>query len=237
MHLIDTGIGQPTVRTVHPGSTLVLGFQYAGKIERAQENTWERLAPAGITGLQRVSQTFRDTEPTGSILAYVQPEDFSCLIPAHELTGRSLSLECLFPRSRLNQLQEQLQASGSVSDRFNLVRQLLGERRATGSSACLLAVDLIRKRARVTMKDLSKLTGISSRQLQRLFLNQIGMSPMEFARLVRFERTAQRLASGNTSAVEDYADQAHLIHDLKRRTGQTPGQFSKAQKMSLSYNS
>lgn len=230
LRLIDTSISPPGARTVHPCSMLVLGFQYRGRLERANGKAWENLAPAGITGLQSVSRTFRQLEPTGTILAYVPPEEFlGADVPASELTERSVNLEVLFASGRLKQVHEQLQAANSPAQRISLVRDLFAERQPQrGSAIVQLAANLIRTRKRVSGKELSQLTGLGTRQLQRLFLTHIGMSPMEFARLVRFERSIYKIRSHGISAgTEEYADQAHLSHDIKQRTGLTPGQLRK----------
>ncbi|MBL8021911.1 MAG: AraC family transcriptional regulator [Leptospirales bacterium] len=228
LRLIDTSISPPGARTVHPCSMLVLGFQYQGRLERANGKAWENLAPAGITGLQSVSRTFRQMGPTGTVLAYVPPEEFlGSDLPASELTERSVSLEFLFASGRLKQLHEQLEGAHSAAERISLVGDLLAERQPRRSSAVVrLAANLIRTRGRVSGKELSRLTGLGTRQLQRLFLTHIGISPMEFARLVRFERSIERIRSVGVSAgAEEYADQAHMSHDIKQRTGLTPGQL------------
>lgn len=73
--------------------------------------------------------------------------------------------------------------------------------------------------------------GISVRQLERQFLEQVGMSPKRFELLVRF-RYALRSQVGTgggswTSATHDagYCDQSHLIKDFRRLTGFTPSEY------------
>ena len=73
---------------------------------------------------------------------------------------------------------------------------------------------------------------LSQRQLERLFLERVGVSPKRYARLCRFER-AVHLARGPGTLAEvasaaGYADQAHFIRDFRRLAGATPRRFLQA---------
>jgi hypothetical protein len=76
-------------------------------------------------------------------------------------------------------------------------------------------------------KDLD--TGVSSRQLRRLFQFYIGDTPKVFSNIVRFQNILNsRLTNQNfkeNKAFLDcgYYDQAHFIKDFKRLSGITPG--------------
>lgn len=72
-------------------------------------------------------------------------------------------------------------------------------------------------------------TGISGRQLRRLFEYYVGDTPKVFAKVIRFQqvlksRAAIKNAKGNTIHFnEGYYDQGHFIKDFKRYYGLTPG--------------
>ncbi len=72
-------------------------------------------------------------------------------------------------------------------------------------------------------------TGLSSRQLRRLFEYYVGDTPKSFARVVRFQhvlksRSAIKNVKGNTIHFDEgYYDQGHFIKDFKRYYGLTPG--------------
>ena len=70
--------------------------------------------------------------------------------------------------------------------------------------------------------------GISSRQLERRFLREIGLGPKLLGRIIRFQqvfRAVERCdAAWATVAIEcGYYDQAHLIRDFHQFARQTPG--------------
>lgn len=86
-------------------------------------------------------------------------------------------------------------------------------------------------KGQIRVEDLATNTGMSNRQLVRKFNDTIGLSPKEFARIIKFISSLHYLKQNsetNLSAVAHnlgYYDQAHFIHDFKEYSGLTPGQF------------
>lgn len=78
------------------------------------------------------------------------------------------------------------------------------------------------------MDELCARTGVSSRQLDRLFRSHLGFSPKTFARVVRFQQGLTRLmrAPGCTlaqvAAECGYYDQPHFVREFKAFSGTTP---------------
>lgn len=72
------------------------------------------------------------------------------------------------------------------------------------------------------MTDLTQDILVSSRQLERLFLEYIGISPKSFASMVRYQYLWNELLYENNFNIADavykygYSDQAHLCHDFKK---------------------
>jgi AraC-like DNA-binding protein len=83
----------------------------------------------------------------------------------------------------------------------------------------------------VSIADLSVKTGTSNRQLIRKFNNRIGVSPKEFARIIKFISAVNYLRTNTSSGFAEaaldcgYYDQAHFIRDFKEYSGLTPGEF------------
>jgi len=65
-------------------------------------------------------------------------------------------------------------------------------------------------------------TGISTRQLRRLFDYYIGDSPKTFSNIVRFQHILSVKAYHNHSFLDTYYDQAHFIKSFKTFYGDTP---------------
>ncbi len=74
-------------------------------------------------------------------------------------------------------------------------------------------------------------TNVSTRTLERLFLEHLGISAKIFSRLVRFDCAARDVVSRGTSSwsqfalAHGYGDQAHFINEFKEFAGVTPTQF------------
>ncbi|HMQ49400.1 MAG TPA: helix-turn-helix domain-containing protein [Saprospiraceae bacterium] len=77
-------------------------------------------------------------------------------------------------------------------------------------------------------KDLN--TGISPRQLRRLFEQYIGSSPKTFSKVVRFQHVLQAIPSKEKLKTEKlyydmgFYDQAHFIKEFRHLYGLTPGE-------------
>ena len=68
---------------------------------------------------------------------------------------------------------------------------------------------------------------LSKKQYERIFRENVGMNPKEYARIIRFQRSMWMLQCGNRNyadiaAASGYSDQSHLIREFKSMTGHTP---------------
>lgn len=80
---------------------------------------------------------------------------------------------------------------------------------------------------------LAQQLGVGLRTLQARFLDQVGMTPKEYARVRRLQallRTldAERGDIADAAARHGYSDQAHATRDLQRWTGTTPARLVRA---------
>ncbi|MFN0168923.1 MAG: DUF6597 domain-containing transcriptional factor [Bryobacteraceae bacterium] len=88
------------------------------------------------------------------------------------------------------------------------------------------AVQSLRRGAPVART--ADLVGLSRRQLERRFQEQVGLPPKVYGRLVRFQRTlafrrARPFAEWAEVALENgYYDQAHLVRDFRQFAGRAP---------------
>lgn len=96
------------------------------------------------------------------------------------------------------------------------------------------AVDAIRKRGgQLRIESLASEAGLSLRSLQLRFRRAVGLTPKEFARLVRLQATLRALDSGvgrltDVAIDGGFADQAHASRELRRVTGLAPARLRAA---------
>ena len=78
---------------------------------------------------------------------------------------------------------------------------------------------------------LARSAGLGRRQFERRFSEHVGLSPRLFGRIVRFQRAVRHLGAESGAAIAarcGYADQAHLIREIRRFAGQTPTALTEA---------
>ncbi|MDE5949112.1 MAG: helix-turn-helix transcriptional regulator [Prevotella sp.] len=79
----------------------------------------------------------------------------------------------------------------------------------------------------VSVNVLSDNACLSRKQYERVFRDQVGMNPKEYARVVRFQKAMwmQQCGSRDYAYIAHhcgYSDQSHLIRDFKAMSGHTP---------------
>lgn len=105
--------------------------------------------------------------------------------------------------------------------------------KGTEPAAVAFVKDYLRNRlyARVTLGDLSQVTGLSRYHLLRTFKKAVGITPHCFLTSLRIGQ-ARKLLRDQVSVKEvarlsGFADQAHLARLFKRYTGVTPSQYQR----------
>lgn len=109
-----------------------------------------------------------------------------------------------------------------MARRTCLVREALDTRiRDGGDERVDALVRIVRHSSgAIAMGDLADRIGFSERQLERLFLNAVGLRPKLFARIVRLHRAVRRIADRHAENLAEiaaecgYSDQAHFGRDF-----------------------
>ena len=84
----------------------------------------------------------------------------------------------------------------------------------------------------ITLRDLARLTGMSTYHLARTFKAEIGMAPHAYQVQLRVLQAKRLLAAGRSTAEAaatcGFCDQAHLTGHFKRHVGVTPGAYARS---------
>jgi AraC-like DNA-binding protein len=89
-----------------------------------------------------------------------------------------------------------------------------------------------RSAGRITVKSLLEALDISERQFERRFSQVVGISPVAYIRVRRFNEALRLIKSGRYDTLTEVAhalnfhDQSHFIRDIKTFTGITPKSLS-----------
>lgn len=87
--------------------------------------------------------------------------------------------------------------------------------------------EILSRRGVLRMHELARDTHVSDRQLQRVFQENMGISPKTFASLVRYQNLWRDILTAPGRQVMDevyllqFTDQAHLMREFKRYHGMT----------------
>lgn len=79
----------------------------------------------------------------------------------------------------------------------------------------------------ITVKDLSEKVGWSSRQINRYFNQQFGISLKSFCNILRFRASLEHIAKGKLFPELNFADQTHFIKEIKKFSGVVPKELFK----------
>jgi methylphosphotriester-DNA--protein-cysteine methyltransferase len=155
-------------------------------------------------------------------------------VPLHELRDRIVPLGDLWTGTAalLDELAEQrtAQARAAVFQRV-LAHRLERSRIGTSPRIRHGLRQLSEWGGQLRIGALARSVGVSERQLQRLFLEQTGLSPKEMARVARLRALLAHLAVDGRAEWAGlacdfgFSDQAHLIHEFQALTGKSPQRY------------
>nr|WP_315030225.1 AraC family transcriptional regulator [uncultured Chryseobacterium sp.] len=79
----------------------------------------------------------------------------------------------------------------------------------------------------MSVKELSENVGWSSRQINRYFTKQLGLSLKSYSTILRFRASLEHIAQGKLFPELNYTDQNHFIKEVKKFSGVAPKELSK----------
>ena len=81
----------------------------------------------------------------------------------------------------------------------------------------------------MSVAELSEKVSWNSRQINRYFNRQFGLSLKAYCRILRFRASFEHIKEGNLFPEQNFADQAHFIKEVKKLAGVNPKQLAKNQ--------
>jgi AraC-like DNA-binding protein len=151
-------------------------------------------------------------------------------LPATESTDHSIPLSDVWGADG-RRLSEQIAGAESAEECAGFLEAHLTDPAAPNRTQRICAA-IVEKRGQIRVDELAFHAGLSARQLRRAFLEQTGLSPKHFCRVIRFRDSASRLAAcrrGEWTQVAlecGYYDQAHFINEFRELSGYSPSEFA-----------
>ena len=150
-------------------------------------------------------------------------------LPMHELTNQVVELGS-FARTLETKLAAATAGLQALADKVLALEKVLTKllyESQTDFRLLRIAMKIVERAGMISIDRLADESGLSSRQLERRFLNEVGLGPKLLARILRFQQVFRAMdaneASWPTVALDcGYYDQAHLIKDFRQFAQQTP---------------
>ena len=224
------------VYKVFPSSGLVIGFQYKGNLTKLRDNIENKLSPSGITGIADSYKIFKNSTDIGTILVYFTETGFTHFSshPANELFNLSTSLDNIFDKNKVKEVEEKLAFATTDKQRVKIVEQfLLSQVKDIQTDKLIVeAVKMIyQNNGNIRIKDLNQKLFISQSPFEKRFRKVVGTTPKKFASIVRFNTVLANLNYAKSLAdicyENNFFDQAHFTKEFKQFTGQTPENFKR----------
>jgi AraC-like DNA-binding protein len=213
-----------------PDGRVELIFHYGGPFWRHVADMPVVRQPASLLVGQMIEPVILTPEGRAGVAAIrLRPAASRTLLrfPLHEVSGRFVDLEAIFPV--VASVRERLADARDDSTRVRVLEQWLIERVCPPPRVDLEgAVEaILRSGGRASIDGLAALTGMGVRQLERQFRDDVGLSPKSLSRIVRLQVALRRIREG--AALSDVAlacgfyDQAHMTRDFRQLAAMSPG--------------
>lgn len=147
-------------------------------------------------------------------------------IPQHELVDRSVPLDDI-ARGAATRLTPAFDTHDTTERFTRTARALEASLDARRTVVTESADAIVRRWGMIPVGMLAADAGMGARQLERRFLDEVGMTPKRLARISRFQRVFHAMehqpAGWTRVAVEcGYYDSSHLVRDFREFAGESP---------------
>ena len=156
-------------------------------------------------------------------------------VPQHRLQDAivdTAALEIRWLRKTVRAAQEASSVEAAITQlELGLLERVDRRRLRTDHrvNAALLSIDAANGACQIEAIAAAAKTG--RRQIERLFRQQVGLTPKAYARVIRFTTAAARVTADPSARLADvsidsgYFDQSHMVRDFLSFAGRTPEQF------------
>ena len=152
----------------------------------------------------------------GVFITVLHPHALNSLtnLPAHTFTDTAITLQQLWG-PKATALEKQMLHAAGFQDRIDCIQNFLLQHLPPKDHNIAYLQQL----------------PIGRRQLERMFKTTIGISPKQYAGILRTQQFLKAMKTCDTQNLTQlayefgYYDQSHLIRDFKTKTGITPGKY------------
>lgn len=201
------------------------------------DGKWEKLPHAFVHGIYKDSVAWKSFGPSRTFGIRLKPEALLKLfnVPVAALFSNFTCLDTFFGRD-MSCFTDKVYEAKTIGERIAVTESfLLKQLKTTTEQRNYLeeATRLMRHNTgNLSIEELSEQLYVSTRQLQRSFKEQYGVSPKTYMRILRFRKAYvyamqvdDNFSWADVTYECGYADQAHFIRDFKQFAGSLPKNF------------
>lgn len=158
-------------------------------------------------------------------------------LPFEDIHKNPIRFNRLMKREFL-ELEEKLFSVATFPERIKVMedylkKQLLQNKFNINYNLLNAIYRVLKSKGNLRMEDISNEISLSCRYTRKLFKEQLGITPKEFAKIIRFQNAYKTLLEASNCKLIDlalengYFDQAHFIKEFKNYAGVTPTKYKK----------
>jgi len=236
--------GTPSIEeadAIFPDGSMELVFHYGTPMTRIlDDGTSYQQSRAMLVGQISKRITLQPTDAIGIIGIRFHPWGaFAFLpMPLHEITDQDFSLELVWGND-IRELQDRV-FHQSKEDAIHAIQQFMLRKLSANNvyqttSIRQVVSHINRNQGNVRIDELASMSNLSERQFNRRFSTMVGLSPKNFAGIVRFQhffREVEKQQQQNLGTIAlscGYYDQSHFIREFKQYAGVSPGEYFKSE--------
>jgi len=230
-----------------PDGTIEMVFILGDDIKRYTSNDNFIIQPRSMVLGQTIDPFY--IEPTGYVNTFAirfYPYGFAnfVTVPIRTLANKETPINTLFEEKLAKKLEQDIIHATDTKQRIEIIESFflnkLSDQVRVDCIVRSTVETLLATKGCTSISDILKDDLSKRRQLERMFVKQIGASPKQLGKLIRLQSALKMLLNEegesltNIAYQHDYYDQAHFIKDFKAFTGVTPKEFLGNENMTLS---
>jgi len=166
---------------------------------------------------------------------HFQPAGFHQLfrVPMPKLTDRAYEARSVVGPA-ISEIEERLAEATNFDERINIATGFLLQHaigRTAPNAVAIAANRFLDDCGGFRIREAALGAGLSVRQFERRFCEQVGLTPKRYAEIVRFQAAfCAKLAEPKRAWTDiaheiGYYDQMHMVHDFQRFSGESPSNY------------
>lgn len=230
-----------------PDGTIEMAFILGDDIKRYTSEEEFIIQPRSMVLGQIIDPFY--IEPTGTVNTFAirfYPYGFANFVSVSlkDLAKTETPIEMLFGEETAKKLEQDIIQARDAQQRIEIIETFLqnklNEKTIVSNIASTTVDALLSTKGSASINDILEGNLSKRRQLERMFVKQVGISPKQLGKLIRLQSALKMLLNQEDESLtniaynNEYYDQAHFTKDFKEFTGVSPKEFLGNDNMALS---